>query len=143
MRYEVKFNGTDHGTAMPTATEFACTASFLDNVPLNDSITNFDGFVRDVGEEISAHLYFDWESALDAVDEDELEDEDGYYVLDDGNIRVRLYHGWGMSDTIALTVGAVIVGQMREQLRRYWIGRVVREKLFDIRYAMQRLLRVA
>lgn len=131
MRYEVKFEGVDYGTAAYTKTEFACEASFLDRVDTNDVITNFDGFVEDVGEEISAQVWFDWENLLCAVDSDEselteedLEDEEGYYVYDDGDVRARIYHGWGMSDTIALTVGAVIANAMRDQLREYWLGAV-------------------
>ena len=134
MQYAVKFGGYDSNSAAHSATEFACTEEFLNNVQTNDVITNFDGFVEDVGEEISAQVWFGWESNCDYIESEGLEDdyfddEEGYWVYEDWGFETRMYHGWGMSDTIALTVGAVIANAMRDQLRRYWIARIRKEGL--------------
>ena len=129
MQYSVKFSGYDSNSAANSATEFACTEEFLDSVPTNDVIANFDGFVADVGEEISGQLWAAWEGCCEHIEaegleDDAFEDAEGYWAYEDWGFETRIYHGWGMSDTIALTVGELIANAMRSQLRRYWVARI-------------------
>ena len=127
MRYEVKLEGLDMGTGgMYTATEFRCERSFLDRM-----VSNFGGedvslseLVYEVGQEISAHLHFEFENAVCADECAETEftyedyfDDRGYFVCDgEGDWEARLYHGWGMSDTVALTAGEPIAKALEQEL---------------------------
>lgn len=127
MRYEIKLEGLDHGTGGTyTATEFRCEDSFLERM-----VSNFGGegvtlseLVREVGEEISAHLHFEFENAVCADESEDSEysfedclDERGYFVCDgEGDWEARVYHGWGMSDTVALTAGGPIARALEHEL---------------------------
>ena len=135
MRYEIKLEGADYGTGGTyTATEFRCERSFLDRM-----VRNFGGegvplvdLVREVGEEISAHLHLEFENAVCSETEYTVEDctdERGFFVCDsEGDWEARVYHGWGMSDTVALTAGEPIAKALAEKIGAAYLADMVRTR---------------
>lgn len=143
MRYEVKLEGLDMGTGgMYTATEFRCERSFLDRMVSNfggEGVT-LDELVREVGEEISAHLHFEFENAVDADESEDSDysyedrfDERGYFVCDgEGDWEARVYHGWGMSDTVALTAGRPIAKALMHEIGAAYLADMYLGHLKDV-----------
>ena len=130
MRYELNLAGRDWGTGGGAVfTEFECEESYLDRVAGNYRCETFDEFVHELAEEISGEFYLGFVNHWDAVEagelpEDSLEDERGFFEYEDGDIRVAVNHThWGMSETIALTTGEVVVRNMLPTLAVYWCKR--------------------
>ena len=135
MRYNLNLEGRDFNCGGAVVlTEFSCDTSYLDGVHKCDFGYTFDAFVQDFADEVSADFACGWDQDWDYFVEEnnggesELYDERGFYVFDDGDMRIAVKHGWGMADTIALTSGEVIARNMLFELALY---RAVHWKKFD------------
>ena len=105
MRYQVEWEGN-------VDTKFACERSFIERVVRNYGCaeTHLDDMVREVGEEISSHLYGEFEERCYTKPDEEFIDEMNYEGEGDWEVTLR---GW-ITDTITLTTGAPIAERLRD-----------------------------
>ena len=107
MKYKVAFEGN-------VETVFECERSFLVRCVRNFGCaeTHLDEMVREVGEEISSHLYGEFEDRCYTKPDEEFIAEMSYEGEGDWTVTLR---GW-ITDTITLTTGAPIAERLRNAI---------------------------